>query len=130
MKMMRALTRYDIGLFPIDLGPLQKDVERLGPMVLEDSPFSRLDTSKQYEYTLAGLPVLTAPVKWTSMWLGKNRFGTHFNSIPHLSEVLRGREVKGLVQSVQRDAHRFSIENKIDELEDFLSSVLEEKRDE
>jgi hypothetical protein len=126
--MMQALTHYDISLFPIDLGPLQKDVERLGAKILEDSPFSRLDTSKQYEYTLAGLPVLTAPVTWISRWLKENRFGTCFNSIPHLGEILRGSEVKELVQSVRRNAHKFSIENKIEDLESFLSQVIEDRR--
>ena len=122
--MMQALTRYDVGLFPMELGSLQKEVEQLGPVALEDSPLSRLDTSKQYEYTLAGLPVLTAPVKWISMWLEENRFGTHFNSIHHLAEILRGSEVEGLGRSVRQGAHMFSIENKIEDLESFLSRVL------
>jgi glycosyltransferase involved in cell wall biosynthesis len=126
--MMQTLSRYDIGLFPVDLGPLQKELERIGPGAMEYSPLSRIDTSKQYEYTMAGLPVLSRPVKWISAWLEGNGFGTHFISVSHLGELLRGKDLQGFAQSVARNARKFSIENQIEELEDFLFDVLGESR--
>ena len=65
-EMMAELTRYDVGLFPLDLSHLDRRGRGGGTRVLDQCRFSRIDTSKQYEYTLAGLPVFTAPVRWVS----------------------------------------------------------------
>jgi hypothetical protein len=121
--MMQTLTRYDIALFPVDLGSLKKDVELYGPDILDGFPLSRADTSKQYEYTMAGLPVLTAPIKWISNWLEKNDFGTSFRSIAHLDEILKGSRIDDFKSSVDKYAARFSIDKKIGEMEKFLLDV-------
>jgi hypothetical protein len=119
-EMMRDLTRYDVGLFPLDLSSLDSQIAEGGPQVLDQSRFSRIDTSKQYEYILAGLPVLTAPVRWVSDFLKENRFGAPFQTIEELGCILKSGEIAGYAESVGQTAARFSIENKIDELERFL----------
>ncbi len=125
---MKSLTRYDIGLFPLELGSLREDVERMGPEILMNSPFSRIDTSKQYEYTLAGLPVMTAPITWVSRWLEENGFGTCFNSVAHLGAILKSSRIKDMTETVQHDADTFSIENKVADLENFLLQVIADRR--
>jgi hypothetical protein len=122
-EMMQKLTRYDIGVFPIDLGSFKEQVELSGPSILEDFPLSRADTSKQYEYTLAGLPVLTAPIKWVSQWLEENNFGTSYNSISHLQNILKTNQFKDYGTTVIREASKFAIEKKISQLENFLLDI-------
>lgn len=123
--MMETLSRYDVGLFPVDLGSLKKEVEESGPSILEDFPLSRADTSKQYEYVLAGLPVLTAPLKWISNWLENNNFGTSFHSVSHLHKILKSDQVKAYSEAVDHCGSRFSIEERISELESFLLDTAE-----
>jgi len=123
-EMMQKLSRYDIGLFPIDLGSLKKQVELFGPVVLSDFPLSRADTSKQYEYTLAGLPILTAPLTWLSMWLEENNFGTSFDSVSHLNKILKNNHIKEYSKAVEKDAFKFSMEENISSLEKFLWNIL------
>ena len=123
-EMMKTLSRYDVGMFPVDLGSLKKHVELFGPDYLDDFPLSRADTSKQYEYTMAGLPVLTTPLKWISDWLKKNNFGTCFHSVSHLGEILGGSRMHDYRFSVEKAATRFSMENRIEELERFLWDVI------
>jgi hypothetical protein len=123
--MMEKLSRYDVGLFPIDPGSLKEQVEFSGPSILEDFSLSRADTCKQYEYTLAGLPVLTAPLKWISIWLERNKFGTSFQSASHLHKILKGDQMKGYADTVEKEAFKFSIEEKISQLEGFLLDVLD-----
>ncbi len=122
-EMMRILPRYDVGLFPLDLSHLDLQIEREGPRVLDRSRFSRIDTSKQYEYTLAGLPVMTAPVRWITDWLTENRFGESFATIEDLGKILTSDRLAGYIESVGKTADRFSIENRIAGLESFLSDV-------
>ncbi len=122
-EMMRELSRYDVGLFPLDLSHLNGAIEAGGPQVLDRSRFSRIDTSKQYEYTLAGLPVLTAPVRWVSDFLRENHFGTSFHSVEDLGKLLTGGEMAGYSDGVKRSASRFSIEDRIGDLERFLAEV-------
>ena len=123
-EMMRTLSRYDVGLFPLDLSHLDLQVEREGPRVLDRSRFSRTDTSKQYEYTLAGLPVMTVPVRWVTDWLTENRFGASFATIEDLGKILDSDRLGGYVDSVSNTAAHFTIENRIGGLERFLSNVL------
>ncbi len=123
-EMMSTLTQYDIGILPFDIGSLRHQVEREGPHVLNDFFLSRADTLKQYEYILAGLPVLTVPVKWISAWLEENNFGASFNSIGHLRKILRSSKIQEYAESVNRDASSFSIENRIGILERFLQDIL------
>lgn len=122
-EMMRTLSLYDVGLFPLDLSHLEGRVAESGPGVLDLCRFSRIDTSKQYEYTLAGLPVLTAPLRWVTTFLEDNHFGTSFRSVEELGTRLDGGEVPGYLDSVRRSASLFSIENRIDVLESFLAGV-------
>ena len=122
-EMMRELGRYDVGLFPLDLSHLDGAVARNGPGVLDRCRFSRIDTSKQYEYALAGLPVLTVPIRWVTDFLEENHFGTAFRSVEELGTLLEGRELAGYAESVRRSASRFAIENRIDVLESFLAGV-------
>jgi len=119
-EMMQALSLYDVGLFPLDLSSLNDQIEARGLQVLDQSRFSRIDTSKQYEYTLAGLSMLTAPVRWVSDWLRENHFGTSFHSIEDLGNLLRSKEMSGYLDSVRQAASRFSIEHQIGGLERFL----------
>lgn len=121
--MMRDLSLYDVGLFPLDLSSLDDLVRSDGIQALARCRFSRIDTSKQYEYILAGLPVLTAPVRWVSDFLGENHFGTSFRSIEDLERILKSGEMAGYLDSVRRSASRFSIENRVGELERFLEGV-------
>ncbi len=123
-QMMRTLSRYDVGLFPLDLSHLDRRIEAEGPGVLDASRFSRIDTSKQYEYTLAGLPLLTVPVRWVTDWLTENRFGTSFATVEDLGKILEGDRLGGYADSVNGTAARFAIENRIGGLERFLSDVL------
>jgi hypothetical protein len=123
-EMMRTLSRYDVGLFPLDLSHLDRRIEAEGPRVLDQSRFSRIDTSKQYEYTLAGLPVMTVPVRWVTDWLTENRFGTSFATIEDLGKVLESDRLGVYVDTVSKTAARFTIENRIGGLERFLSDVL------
>ena len=123
-EMMRTLSRYDVGLFPLDLSHLDRRIKAEGPGVLDGSRFSRIDTSKQYEYTLAGLPVLTAPVRWVTDWLTENRFGTSFATVEDLGRILKSGRLGGYADSVNGTAARFAIENRIGGLERFLSVVL------
>jgi hypothetical protein len=125
---MRTLTRYDVGLFPLELGDRREDVARRGTEALVGSPFSRIDTSKQYEYALAGLPVLTAPVEWVSTWLRENRFGDAFHSVTHLGALLRDGPRGEWQRAVRERAARFSIEERIGVLEDFLLDVAGRRR--
>jgi hypothetical protein len=123
-EMMRTLSCYDVGLFPLDLSHLERQIEAKGPRVLDQSRFSRTDTSKQYEYTLAGLPVLTAPVRWVTDWLTENRFGTSFATIEDLGKILESDRLDGYIDSVSKTAARFTIENRIGGLESFLLEVM------
>ena len=123
-EMMRTLSRYDVGLFPLDLSHLDRRIETEGPEVLDRSRFSRTDTSKQYEYTLAGLPVLTVPVRWVTDWLTENRFGASFATIEDLRSILESDRPERYIECVTQTAARFAIENRIGGLERFLSDVL------
>ena len=125
-KMMENLSRYDVGLFPVDFGSLKKQVELFGLSILDDFALSRADTCKQYEYTLAGLPVLTAPLKWISQWLERNNFGTSFHSASHLYNILKGNQMEEYADTVKREAFKFSIEEKISHLENFLLKILDD----
>ena len=122
-QMMQALSRYDVGLLPLDLGSLEDEIEKRGPQVLDRCRFSRIDTSKQYEYTLAGLPVLTAPIAWVSQWLCRNHFGRAFHTIGNLGEILESGELKGYQDRAGDRAPLYSIEHRIGELENFLAEV-------
>jgi hypothetical protein len=122
-EMMRELSLYNVGLFPLDLSHLDESIEADGLRVLDRSRFSRIDTSKQYEYVLAGLPVLTAPVRWVSDFLGENHFGTSFQSIKEFGDLLNSGAIAGYLDSVRRTASGFSIENRIGGLERFLAGI-------
>ena len=123
-EMMRTMSRYDVGLFPLDLSHLDRQIEAEGPRILDQSRFSRTDTSKQYEYSLAGLPMLTVPVRWVTDWLTENRFGSCFETIEDLGKILESDRLGGYVDSVSKTAARFAIENRIGGLESFLLEVL------
>jgi hypothetical protein len=123
-EMMQRLTRYDVALFPVELGSFRRRVEQNDLTVLDGFPLSRADTSKQYEYTLAGLPVLTAPLRGISRWLEKNNFGAAFCSDTHLASLLESDKIEEYTASVDRGASQFSMEEKIPELERFLWELV------
>lgn len=123
--MMETLSRYDVGLFPVDLGSLKKEVEESGPSILDEFPLSRADTSKQYEYVLAGLPVLSCPLKWISNWLENNHFGASFHSVSHLHKIMKSDQIKAYSEAVEKNGRWFSIEKRISKLENFLSDIAE-----
>jgi len=123
-EMMRDLSLYDVGLFPLELSSLDDQIEASGLQVLDQCRFSRVDTSKQYEYILAGLPVLTAPVRWVSDFLRENHFGTSFRTIGDLGNLLKSGEMSGYLDSIRQTASRFSIENRIGGLERFLMDLI------
>ena len=127
-EMMQTLSHYDVGLFPLDLSSLSDQIEANGLRVLDQCRFSRIDTSKQYEYTLAGLSVLTAPVRWISEWLDENHFGKSFHTIGDLGEILEGNELRSYLDCVRQNATRFSIERHIGGLEEFLLEISGKSR--
>jgi hypothetical protein len=125
---LRQLTQYDVGLFPVELGSLRPAVATSGESALRAFPLSRADTLKQYEYVLAGLPVLTAPLTWVARWVAENDFGAAFRSVEHLGQLLRGEQVRRWQQAVDAGAGGFAIERQIGALERFLEEVLEPAR--
>lgn len=123
-QLMQRLSVYDAGLFPLDLGYIRACQRGEAGESVEQLPASRIDTSKQYEYVLAGLPVLTAPVSWVSEWVSENGVGACYSSIDELERLIENGGLTRLAERVREIGPRFAIENQIHSLEQFLADLV------